>query len=539
MVRPWQQGAVVYQIYPRSFCDSNGDGVGDLAGIISKLDYVAELGVDAIWLSPIHPSPNRDFGYDVSDYLGVAPELGTLDDFKRLLREAHARGLKVLLDEVISHTSDEHPWFIESRSSRENAKSDWYQWADPKPDGSPPNNWLAMFGGAAWSYWPARRQYYFHKFLRQQPKLNLHNPDCLTACLKVFEFWLDLGVDGFRLDVAHSFLHDAQLRDNPPVPMDARRASHWAHASSLQMHIHDNGFPVEGHPGANERSVLDAIRQAAERFPGAFVFGEFAEEPRFLGDFAGEAHGVHSGYTFAYIHSNKLRPRVFAEHIAQLNGFAQTWPCVTFSNHDTSRTVTRYGGSERNDALARMMLVLLGAHRGTVLLYQGEELGLGDGPVTRAQVRDPFGDLYYPLFKGRDPCRTPMPWTGDAPNAGFTTGEPWLPVAPEHVRQAADIQERDGGSVLALARAWFALRRQHPQVMFGDISVLHADEHILAIERNLEGRRALFVFNLSKERRSYALGDGQALRALELPHMAKAADGNLALEPFGFYAAVC
>jgi alpha-glucosidase len=535
---PWWTGAVVYQIYPRSYCDSNGDGLGDIPGILSKIDYIASLGVDAIWLSPIHPSPNRDFGYDVADYFTVAPEFGTLDNFKTLVREAHARGLKVILDEVISHTSDEHPWFVESRSSRDNPKRDWYQWAEPKLDGSPPNNWLAAFGGAAWSYWPARRQYYFHKFLRQQPKLNLHNADCRAAVMKAFEFWLDLGVDGFRLDVAHSFLHDAQLRDNPPVPLAARRPSHWSHATSLQRHIYDNGFPAEGRPGPDERAVLDEIRAIAGRYNDRFVFGEFAEEPRFLGDFASDRHGVHSGYTFHYLYSNKLTPALFASHVAQLNGFADTWPCVTFSNHDISRPVSRYGGGARDDALAKMLLVLLCAHRGTALLYQGEELGLGDGPVTRAQIQDPFGDLYFPLFKGRDPCRTPMPWAADAPYAGFSTAKPWLPVAPEHVRQAAGVQHAEPGSVLNFTRRLLAARKKHPAWLRGAITAQPVGESVLAFEREGEGERIAFVFNLSRETQSVELGARAGWRPIELPEAASPSGGRIDLPPFGFFASV-
>ncbi|HAJ45883.1 MAG TPA: alpha-glucosidase [Alphaproteobacteria bacterium] len=523
MSSPWWRGATVYQIYPRSYCDSNGDGVGDIPGIISRLDYVASLGVDAIWLSPIHPSPNRDFGYDVADYTAVAPEFGTMDDFKLLLREAHARGLKVILDQVISHTSDEHPWFVESRSSRDNPKADWYQWAEPKPDGTPPNNWLAVFGGAAWSYWPARRQYYFHKFLRQQPKLNLHNPACRAAVMDVFRFWLDLGVDGFRLDVAHSFLHDALLRDNPAVPMEARRASHWSHAANLQEHLFDNGFPASGHPGPAERAVLDEVRAIVESYPDRFVFGEFAEEPRFLGDFASDQHGAQSGYTFAYLYTTKLSAKIFADHIAQLNGFADTWPCVTLSNHDISRPVTRYSGLQRDDALAKLLLTVLVAHRGTILLYQGEEMGLGDGSVTRAQVRDPFGDLYYPLFKGRDPCRTPMPWRGDAPHAGFTTGTPWLPMAPEHSRQAADRQEADHGSVLNFSRALLAIRKTFPAWVKGNISVAYSDDDLLVLAREGEGQRLIFAFNLSEV--DAALPPGiipPNARVVELPHFGTA-----------------
>ncbi|NWH07891.1 MAG: alpha-glucosidase C-terminal domain-containing protein [Alphaproteobacteria bacterium] len=503
----WWRGASVYQIYPRSYCDSNGDGIGDLPGIISKLDYIASLGVDAIWLSPIHPSPNRDYGYDVADYFGIAPELGTMDDFARLLDEAHQRGLKVILDEVVSHTSDQHPWFIESRESRHSPKADWYEWQDPKADGSVPNNWLAAFGGPAWSYWPQRRQYYFHKFLREQPKLNLHNPAVEEAVLGVFDFWLKKGVDGFRLDVAHSFLHDKMLRDNPPIAVDERTHWHWSHASNLQDHVFDNGFPADGQVGVEHRRILDAIRAVCERFEDRFVFAEFAEAPRLLGHFVGDRYGVHSGYTFGFLYNRDLTPRFVAQEIALYNSFADLWPCQTFSNHDVPRTVSRYGAGGRDDALAKQLLLLLLCLKGTVLLYQGEELGLADAPVGREHIRDPFGALYYPVFKGRDPCRTPMPWHSRRAHAGFTSGTPWLPVGPLHGAQAVNEQEGDKDSVLLFAREAVRFRRESLALRLGGIDVIEAGDQMLAIERAHGDETLLCVFNLSGEPASLELGE--------------------------------
>jgi alpha-glucosidase len=496
---PWWKGAVVYQIYPRSFCDSNGDGIGDLKGIESKLDYVAALGVDAIWLSPVHPSPNRDFGYDVADFNGIEPSFGTMADFERLIAEAHRRGLKVILDEVLSHTSDQHPWFLESLKSRDNAKADWYVWADPREDGTAPNNWLSVFGGPAWSYHPLRRQYYFHKFLKQQPKLNLHNPQARVAALDVLTFWLDRGVDGFRLDVANSFLHDAELRDNPPVPMAERTAHHWAHAPNLQRRIRDSNLP-------ENRVVLDEIRAVVDRYPDRFVFGEFSEEPKLLGHFVGASHGLHSGYTFTYLEDRTFKPSVFADYCAFLDGHAGLWPCVTFSNHDVPRTVTRYGRTmEGEPQLAKLALALLMTLKGTVLIYQGEELGLPDGPIERDQIRDPVGELYFPYNKGRDPCRTPMPWVAGKPNLGFSYGEPWLPMAPAHAALAANLQEKDQGSVLWFARALIALRKKHPALAAGDLRVLAATDQVFAFERVGGGDHIVCVFNLSKSEASYAL----------------------------------
>lgn len=529
---PWWQGAVVYQIYPRSFCDSDGDGVGDLKGIESKLDYIAALGVDAIWLSPIHPSPNRDFGYDVADFSGVEPTLGTMAGFERLIGEAHRRGLKVILDEVLSHTSDQHPWFLESLKSREGAKADWYVWADAREDGTAPNNWLSVFGGPAWSYHPLRRQYYFHKFLKQQPKLNLHNPEALAAALDVLRFWLDRGVDGFRLDVANSFLHDAALRDNPAVPMADRTAHHWAHAPNLQRRIRDSNLP-------ENRVVLDQIRAVVDRYEQRFVFGEFSEEPALLGHFAGRAHGLHTGYTFTFLEDRSFKPKVFADHYAFLNGIDGLWPCVTFSNHDVPRPVTRYGRTlEADPALAKLVLTLALTLKGSVLLYQGEELGLPDGPIARHQIRDPVGELYFPFSKGRDPCRTPMPWVAGKPNIGFSYGEPWLPLAPAHVSLAANKQEHDPESVLQFTRALIAQRKRHPALVTGDIKVLAATDQVLAFERVGAGDHIVCVFNLSTADASFEFSD--AARLVPLPLKvgdAKREGGTIKLAPRSAYIA--
>ena len=305
MTAPWWKGAVVYHIYTRSFCDSDGDGIGDLPGIRSKLDYVQKLGADAVWLSPIHPSPNKDFGYDVSDFDDVAPEFGGMAAFEALRDDMHARGIKLVLDEVLAHTSERHPWFVESLQSEDNPKTDWYVWADPKDDGGPPNNWLSTFGGAAWSYHPSRRKLYFHKFLRSQPKLNWREPHAKQAALAVLRNWLNKGVDGFRLDVANAFLHDDKLRDNPPIPPNMRGKQHWAHAPNMQRRIHDANLP-------ENRKVLDEVRAVVQAFPDRFVFGEFSEEPHLIGEYVGTDHGLHSGYTFTFLDDRTFSPQIFA-----------------------------------------------------------------------------------------------------------------------------------------------------------------------------------------------------------------------------------
>jgi alpha-glucosidase len=533
-MHPWWRGAVVYQIYPRSFCDSDGDGVGDLAGIESKLDYLASLGVDALWLSPIHPSPNVDFGYDVADFNGVAAELGGMAAFKVLIEKAHARGLKIILDEVLSHTSDQHPWFQESLTSRDNAKADWYVWADPREDGTAPNNWLSVFGGPAWSYHPVRRQYYFHKFFKQQPKLNLRNPDALRAALDVLKFWLDLGVDGFRLDVANSFLHDDQLRDNPPVPMAERTAYHWAHAPNLQRRIRDSNLP-------ENRVVLDKIRALVDTYGDRFVFGEFSEEPRLLSEFAGADHGLHTGYTFTFLDDRQFKVKVFEQHYAFLNEIKDLWPCVTFSNHDVPRPVTRYGRTMEGDApLAKLGLSLALCLKGTVLLYQGEELGLPDGPIEREQIRDPVGQLYFPYAKGRDPCRTPMPWRADDANLGFTTGTPWLPIAPAHRALSADVQARDAQSALNFARHAIAERKKHAALVLGDLLQYPSTGQILLFER-LHGKdRIVCAFNLTRERAGIGLSwrpeEARRIAAIECGG-ARIEGPTLMLEPLSAYVA--
>ncbi|HVT23802.1 MAG TPA: alpha-glucosidase [Rhizomicrobium sp.] len=491
MSAPWWQGAVVYQVYVRSFCDSNADGQGDLPGVISKLDYIASLGVDAIWLSPIHPSPNRDWGYDVSDYEGIHPDYGTLADFGALLEAAHARGLKVLLDEVLCHTSDEHDWFTESQK-KDSPKSDWYVWADPKLDGTAPNNWLSAFAGPAWAYKPSRRQYYHHKFLRQQPKLNWHNPDARKAALDVLDLWLKRGADGFRLDVANAYLHDAALTDNPPVPMSERNALSWEHAPNLQEHLHDSNL-------VENIECLDAIRRTVDKHSNRFVFGEFSELAERSGCYAAPDEGLHSGYSFPMLLQRKLDPKFFRDYFALLAKHPAHWPCMSFSNHDVMRTVSRFGGRNPPRELAKMLLALLFTLKGTVLMYQGEELGLPEADLRRDQLRDPVGDLYYPQHKGRDGCRTPMPWDGSAPNLGFTKGTPWLPLSPQHKPLAVSAQETDPGSVLKFAREMLSLRKKHPALKFGDIEFLEAPSPVLAFKRKHAAGDVTCVFNMSAD----------------------------------------
>jgi alpha-glucosidase len=507
----WWRGAVVYQVYVRSFFDSNGDGQGDLPGVLAKLDYIAALGVDAIWLSPIHPSPNRDWGYDIADYLGVQPDYGSLDDLKALIDAAHARGIKVLLDEVLAHTSDEHPWFLESRAG--GRTKDWYVWADPAPDGTAPNNWLSVFGGPAWSYQPDRRQHYHHKFLRQQPKLNWRNPEARAAALSVLDLWLEQGVDGFRLDVANAYLHDATLTDNPAVPIEERTAWHWGHAGHLQRQLHDANLP-------ENLTVLDEIRRRVERFPGAFVFGEFSEEAERAGGFAAADEGLHAGYSFPLLIAKRLGPDFIREHFEGLARHPLHWPCVSFSNHDVTRTVSRFGDGGSNPALAKLMIAVLVTLKGTVLIYQGEELGLPEADLLRHQLRDPVGDLYYPVAKGRDGCRTPMPWQAGSPHHGFTRGTPWLPAAPEHADLTADRQEADPESPLNFARRLIGIRKSSASLRWGSLEFVEAPAPILAFRRRWQDDAILCIFNMG----------GEPVTWTDAP---EETEGPLTLRPYG------
>jgi alpha-glucosidase len=461
MGREWWRGAVIYQIYLRSFFDSNGDGIGDLPGITAKLGYVAGLGVDAIWICPFFASPQKDFGYDIADHRAVDPLFGTMEDFDRLVARAHALGLKVLIDLVLGHTSDRHPWFIESRASRENARTDWYVWADPSPDGTPPNNWLSVFGGAAWS-WEPRRRYYLHHFLSEQPALNLHNPDVVDAMLATAEFWLNRGVDGFRLDAVDFLLHDKALRSNPPAPWPASGVP--AKLFGLQRHVHDMLQP-------ETMDVLSRVRALLDRFPGTVSLGEISSQDGALARVERNTRGgthLHMAYTLRPLRGgfDWATVRSLLDEIA---GSQDGWPCWSFSNHDVERAVSRWhprGKAAGHDPrFARLLMAFLLTLRGSVSLYQGEELGLPEAEIAPEDMRDPFGIAFWPEFRGRDGSRTPMPWQTEALNAGFTeAAAPWLPV-PEANRSLAVDRAPD---LLADWRRFLLWRRSQPALLWAD-----------------------------------------------------------------------
>ncbi|HEX7369536.1 MAG TPA: alpha-glucosidase family protein [Rhodanobacteraceae bacterium] len=506
----WWRGAVIYQIYPRSFQDTNGDGVGDLPGIIARLDYIAGLGVDAIWIAPFFKSPMADFGYDIADYRAIDPLFGTLDDFDRLLAKAHTLGLKVMIDQVLSHTSDAHAWFRESRESRDNPKSDWYVWANAREDGTPPNNWLSIFGGSAWQWEPRRQQYYLHNFLVDQPDLDFHNPAVREAVLDNLKFWLERGVDGFRLDSINFCFHDAELRDNPPKPRDKRMGRGFSadNPYAYQYHYYNNTRP-------ENLAFLEELRTLLDQYPSATTLGEIASEDSLatMAEYT-RAHRLHMGYSFELLtddfSATYIRDTVRAQEAQMTDG----WPCWAISNHDVERVLSRWGNGHTAGAMANQLTAMVCSLRGSICVYQGEELGLTEADVPFEDLRDPYGIAFWPQFKGRDGCRTPMPWT-DAPQAGFTTGKPWLPLPKEHFALAVSRQEQDPASTLHGFRTFMRWRAKHPALLTGSIKFLDTPEPVLAFIRETREETLLVAFNLSDTATRIDLAWPSRLRLLE------------------------
>ncbi|MBE5315889.1 MAG: alpha-glucosidase [Xanthomonadales bacterium] len=527
---PWWRGAVIYQIYPRSFQDSNGDGIGDLPGIIERLDYVASLGVDAIWISPFFKSPMADFGYDIADYRDVDPMFGTLDDFDRLVAKAHALGLKVIIDQVLSHTSIEHAWFKESRQSRDNGKADWYVWADPKPDGTPPNNWLSLFGGCAWQWEPRREQYYLHNFLVSQPDLNFHNPEVQQATLDNVRFWLQRGVDGLRLDAVNFCFHDRQLRDNPAKPAELRTGRGFSpdNPYAYQYHWYNNTQP-------ENIAFLRRLRALMDEFDQVAALGEISSEDSLqtMAEYTGPDR-LHMGYSFEL-----LTPDFSVEHVRRTVNdleakMTEGWPCWSISNHDSQRVVTRWGGAHPPAHMAPMLSAMACSLRGSICVYQGEELGLPEADIPFELLQDPYGIAFWPNFKGRDGCRTPMPWRS-VERGGFTEAKPWLPVPAEHLPLSTEAQETKDDSALRRFRRFMAFRRALPALRWGTVRMLATREPVLAFERELEGKRLLCVFNLSAEAQTLALDEAQGAQALDGHGLVGGAlrDGRVELPGYG------
>ena len=499
MKSEWWRGAIIYQVYPRSFFDANDDGTGDLAGITRKLDYIADLGVDAIWISPFFKSPMRDFGYDVADYRTVDPIFGTNSDFNSLLSAAHERGLKVIIDMVLGHTSDKHLWFQESCQSLRNPKADWYVWADPNADGTPPNNWLSIFGGSAWQWDARRRQYYLHHYLRTQPNLNWHNQEVVDAMFGEVRFWLDAGVDGLRLDAITTLTHDPELRNNPPINANPNETKSLPEANNpfnwqRLIYTRDQARTLE---------LLGELRTIVNQYDDRYLIGEVADVEMISvsAKYTRTGEHLHSCYNFELMHRRFTAAslsEIIAKTEAVLLGGWTTW---AMSNHDNPRVVTRVGqssdlqGNER--ALAKLLLAAVLSFRGGACIYQGEELGLTEAEIAFEDLQDPFGIEFWPDFKGRDGCRTPMPWSSGLPNGGFSVPKPWLPVPVEHLPLAVDEQEKDPHSVLQMFKKFIAWRKQHVSLVTGDLALVQAPETILAFERRGNDERILCLFNFS------------------------------------------
>lgn len=529
----WWRGAVIYQVYPRSFQDTDGDGIGDIKGIIERLPYIASLGVDAIWLSPFFTSPQADMGYDVSDYCNVDPMFGTLADFDAMMKEAKRLGLKVIIDQVISHTSDQHPWFKESRASRDNPKADWYVWAAAKPDGTAPTNWLSVFGGPAWEWDGVRKQYYMHNFLASQPDLNFHNREVQDAVLETVKFWLDRGVDGFRLDTVNYYFHDKELRDNPPHVPDSDDAGLDApdvNPYGMQSHLYDKTQP-------ENIEFLKRFRALLDQYPDRTTVGEVGDGARSLKTVAAYTSGgdkLHMCYTF-----DLLGPDFTPSHIRHcVESFHKQvrdgWVCWAFSNHDVTRHVSRFAHTaEERAVVAKLAISVLSMLRGSICLYQGEELGLPEAELAFEDLRDPYGIRFWPAFKGRDGCRTPMVWEKGKTQAGFSTAKPWLPVPAEHQALSVDAQDKDTSSVLAHYRATLAFRKSHPALIDGDMEFLATNEDVLAFIRSKGDERLLFVFNLRRGPQEIVLPGGQGVKELlPMPGLAgTVSEGEIRLGP--------
>jgi alpha-glucosidase len=473
---PWWRGATIYQVYPRSFADSNDDGIGDLPGITARLDYIASLGVDAIWLSPFFTSPMRDFGYDVADYCDVDPIFGTLADFDALIARAHALGLRVLIDQVYAHTSDQHRWFMDSRTSRTGPHADWYVWADAKPDGSPPSNWQSVFGGPAWT-WDARRgQYYLHNFLKEQPQLNGHNPAVQDALIAVARFWLDRGVDGFRVDAINFAMHDPALTDNPPAPDTGKPRTR---PFDFQLKKYNQSH-------ADIPAFIRRLRAEMDRYDAIFTVAEVGgddAEIEMKTFTAGDDH-FSSAYGFNFLYAEQLTPAVVRDSIEQWPSTEGTgWPSWAFSNHDAPRWISRWAPEGAREEFAHMAMLLFVALRGNIILWQGEELGLTQVDIPFEALQDPEAIANWPLTLSRDGARTPMVWSDNAPNGGFSHGTPWLPIAEEHGALAVARQDGDPASMLETTRRLIAVRKGSAALSWGDLTIVAADTALLVFTR--------------------------------------------------------
>jgi alpha-glucosidase len=480
----WWRHGIFYQIYPRSFQDSNADGVGDIRGVIERLPYLQALGIDAIWLSPIFPSPMADFGYDIADYTGVDPLFGTMADFDALTTAAHQGGLKLILDLVPNHTSDRHPWFAESRRSRDDPKRDWYIWREPAADGGPPNNWMSEFGGSAWEYDAATRQYYYHAFLAQQPDLNWRNPAVRRAIYDVMRFWLRRGVDGFRVDVIWHLIKDAAFRDNPPNP-DFREG----------RPPHQKILPLYSTDQPEVHDVIAEMRRVVDEFDGRVLIGEiYLPFERLVTYYGKDLKGAHLPFNFALLSAPwnaRAVDKIIGDYEAALPTGA--WPNWVLGNHDRPRVASRVGQHQ-----ARVAAMLLLTLRGTPTLYYGDEIGMHQVAIAPEQVRDPFEKNVPGIGVGRDGCRTPMQWDATA-YAGFSTSAPWLPLADDFAHENVVNLEADSRSILSLYKALIGLRKKLPPLASGDYVPIAAQGELLLYRRQSEGGAVVIALNLGAE----------------------------------------
>jgi alpha-glucosidase len=491
----WWQTGIIHQIYPRSFQDSDGDGIGDLKGILQRLDYLPWLGIDAIWLSPIFPSPMADFGYDISDYTDVDATFGTLADFDRLLDAVHRRGLKLILDFVPNHTSDQHPWFLESRSSRDSPKRDWYIWRDAR-HGGPPNNWLSAFGGSAWEWEEATGQYYYHAFLKEQPDLNWRNREVREAMYHALRFWLERGVDGFRVDVLWHLIKDREFRDNPPNPH--YRPGQQPYASLDPVYTTDR-------PEVHE--VIGEMRQVVDAYEDRVLIGEiYLPLERLVTYYGTDLAGVHLPFNFQLLQC-RWNARAVVDLVREYENLLPQggWPNWVLGNHDNHRIASRVGAAQ-----ARVAAMLLLTLRGTPTLYYGDEIGMQDAIIPRELVQDPFEKRVPGIGVGRDPARTPMQWD-DSENGGFTRGTAWLPVQDDYRRINVAIEADEPGSMLSLYRRLIDLRRRRPELTAGDWRALAADGDVLVYTRSCGKSRVLVALNLGATPHKLPLAEPQSV----------------------------
>lgn len=534
----WWRGSAIYQIYPRSFLDTNGDGVGDLKGITEKLEYIASLHVDGIWISPFFLSPMKDYGYDVSDFCTVDPIFGGMDDFDALLKKAHDLDLKVIIDFALNHTSEEHAWFQESNKSKTNAKADWYVWANPKSDGSPPNNWQSIFGGPAWTFHTGRSQYYMHSFLKEQPELNYHNPEVRKTIFDIARFWLDKGVDGFRLDAVNHCFCDDHLRDNPGAVSDHNEGVQfdglWPY--SMQQHVYDKSQP-EMIP------FLEDLRALTDEYEGRYLIGEIGDDHAFqrAAEYTEGDKRLHTAYSTAMLggQSVHINAETFSLPVKEELSFNGTsWPSWAYCNHDVVRVASRWdkNNPDGNPNYTKMLMASLGCLRGSYCVYQGEELGLKEAILDFEDLHDPWGIATWPAWQGRDGCRTPMPWDNTAKNTGFSDkdGKPWLPVCKTHVPMAVSVQEKDPNSMLNFTREFMKWRKKQTVLRTGHIEFCDFGDDVLGFIRHNDDTQVLCAFNLSNTSQELqGIKESQTLYSLG----ATLEGGSLSLDAFGF--AIC